>query len=307
MTSPAGTVAVLLCTYNGSAYLAEQLNSIVAPEGWACRIYASDDGSADDTVELLQAFAASDLSLELREGPRSGPAANFLSLLCDATVGGELFAYCDQDDIWSRDKLSRAVAALQSIDTQTPALYCGRTRTVDEDGQAVGLSPAFLKTPSFANALVHNIAGGNTMVMNAAARELLRAAGTVEVPAHDWWTYLLVSGAGGRVVYDAQPVLDYRQHRENQVGANRGVVAVCTRYLKALAGQNRQWNALNIAALEHNRELLSAQNAALLERFKSLRSGSLLHRLGTLKQAGLYAQSRRGNLGLFLATLLKKL
>ena len=118
-------------------------------------------------------------------------------------------------------------------------LYCGRTRTVDEDGRVVGFSPQFSRPPCFANALVHNIAGGNTMVMNDSARQLILEAGVVDVVAHDWWTYLMVSGAGGRVIYDDEPTVDYRQHDDNQVGANMGISARLGRYLRVMGGGNR--------------------------------------------------------------------
>ena len=183
------TVSVLLCTRNGDRYLAEQLNSIVSPAGWKCQIYASDDASTDSTTDVLEAFAsAGSYPLSLRAGPCRGAAANFLSLICDAAIPGDVFAYCDQDDLWSSDKLTRAINALSPLDRDTPALYCGRTRTVDEHGRSVGLSPAFRRAPSFANALIHNIGGGNTMVMNTSARNLLLQAGVVDVVAHDWWT-----------------------------------------------------------------------------------------------------------------------
>src|SRR5262249_21670001 len=143
----------------------------------------------------------------LREGPRLGVTANFLSLAADPTIDAEYFALSDQDDVWHADKLSRAVAWLAGRPHATPALYCGRTALMTEDGRCYQLSPLFRRPPGFRNALVQNIGGGNTMVFNRAAKKLVETAGRQPVVVHDWWIYQLISAAGGDVFYDRNPVL----------------------------------------------------------------------------------------------------
>ena len=87
---------------------------------------------------------------------------------------------------------------LQTVPRGTPALYGARTLLIDPEGAYLGRSPLFCRPPTFRNALVQNIAGGNTMVFNEAARRLLMAAGSaVQVPSHDWWLYLLTTAGGG--------------------------------------------------------------------------------------------------------------
>lgn len=81
------------------------------------------------------------------------------------------------NDIWETDKLQRAVARLSAVPHGTPAVYCSRTRVVDANDQPICMSPLFAKTPRFANALMQNIGGGNTMVFNEAVRQLLIKAG----------------------------------------------------------------------------------------------------------------------------------
>ena len=124
------------------------------------------------------------------------------------------------------------------------------------------------------------------MVMNTSARNLLLQAGVVDVVAHDWWTYLLVAGAGGTVIYDDEPTLHYRQHGGNEVGANTGLQAGIRRYKKALGGTNREWNSRNIAALNSCRGLLTKENRALLDDFGSMRGSGLARRLLTLRRVG---------------------
>jgi glycosyltransferase involved in cell wall biosynthesis len=304
-------VSVLLCTHNGLAFIEEQLDSLVGQSGGVqADLHVSDDSSTDGTWEYLCRYADSgQLPLcTLRRGPGLGSAVNFLSLLADPAIEGDVFAFCDQDDIWAKDKLARAVEALFSGSGKEPILYCGRTRSVaGSRSRSDGLSPLFSRPPSFANALVQNIGGGNTMAMNRAARELFLEAGVVDVPAHDWWTYLLVSGAGGKVIYDPEPALSYRQHAGNQIGANTGLKRRLSRYLGAIDGRNRRWNDRNIAALVQNERLLTPENREILRIFRESRDLGPFQRQRGLRQAGLYAQTFSGNLGLFFASLLKKI
>jgi glycosyltransferase involved in cell wall biosynthesis len=303
------SVAVLLCSFNGGRYLSPQLDSIAAQVAGDKRLYVSDDGSTDNTLELISNWRVANAALEVqvRPGPGRGHTANFLSLLCDAGIDADYFAYADQDDIWDADKLARALAALKGLEHSRPALYCGRTRSISAAGQPMGLSPLFSRPPGFANALIHNIAGGNTMVMNRAARDIMLQAGVADVVTHDWWTYLLIAGAGGEVIYDAKPCLSYRQHDDNAIGANVGPIKRMRRYLGFLEGNNRNWNRLNIAALEGCTHLLSPENRRLLACFKEMRQGGPAARLRALREGGFYAQSASANLGLRCATLLKKI
>ena len=309
MNETSAKIAVLLCTYNGNRFLPSQLESLLNQTGVSSEIYASDDGSTDQTLDILENAAKSTASalVDIRKGPGLGSSRNFLSLVCNEDIKADYFAYSDQDDIWDADKLSRATSALSECPDSQPALYCARTRSMSETGKIEGNSPLFKGRPSFANALVHNIGGGNTMVMNRSAIELLRRAGVAEVVSHDWWTYLLVSGAGGCVIYDPKPCLNYRQHAGNLIGANTGITRRLARYVGALKGSNRAWNDSNLRALTLNSTMLTPENQERLRVFEQSRNGSLYVRLRGISRAGLYAQSLSGNLGLFFASLLKKI
>lgn len=223
---PAGAqpkVAILLCTYHGQHYLAEQLDSFAAQTHRHWEVWASDDGSVDDTHSILLGYQQNWPSgrLSIHNGPAEGFAANFLSLTCKASIEADYYAYSDQDDVWEVDKLERAVNWLQTVPEDIPALYCSRTRLVDANNNEIGVSPLFTKPPSFANALMQNIGGGNTMVFNNAARNLLREAGeNIPIITHDWWAYMVVTGCGGQVFYDTEPTLRYCQHNGNLVGMN---------------------------------------------------------------------------------------
>lgn len=302
-------VAILLCTKDGDAFLREQLESIQRQSHTNWQIVASDDGSADRTLETLEDFARKRPGrIEIRKGPQRGFCRNFLSLATDPGIRADYFAYCDQDDVWKEDKLARALAWLQTIPPSVPALYCARVRLVTAEGELSGHSPLFVRAPSFRNALVQNIGGGNTMVFNRAARQLLIEAGQVEVVSHDWWTYQLITACGGIVHYDPKPVLRYRQHNRNEIGSQVKWMARSRRLRMLLSGRFKTWNDSNIRALKSIEPILDPKSRDTLERFcRARRDARLLSRLRHLRRSGVYRQTLLSNLSLIAAVLLRKM
>lgn len=304
------SVAILLCTMQGQAFLREQLDSIVGQTHPIWSIWASDDGSTDGTIDILEEYQRK-LGKErffIGQGPAQGYVKNFLSQACNPQISARYYAYSDQDDIWHPNKLTRALEWLETVPAHVPALYCARTCNVDAHDQQIGLSPLFSKPPSFANALVQSIAGGNTMVFNHAACQLLRAAGAdVHVASHDWWTYLLVSGCGGQVCYDPEPNVRYRQHGGNQIGINNTWAARLVRTGMLCRGRFSEWTDMNTRALRRVWGHLAPERAHLLDEFCQARSQGLLTRLVGIKRSGVYRQTLMGNLGLIAAILLKKI
>ena len=303
-------VAILLCTYNGQRYLAEQLDSFAAQSHANWEVWASDDGSKDDTHAILEDYKSRwDVGrLSIYSGPAVGFAANFLSLTCNASIDADFYAYSDQDDVWEADKLARAVQWLQSVPADIPALYCSRTRLVDAENNEIGVSPLFSKAPSFANALLQNIGGGNTMVFNNAACELLRGAGEIKsIVTHDWWAYMVVAGCGGRLFYDSQPTLRYRQHGDNLVGTNSNWAARLRRIRMLFQGRFKLWNDSNISALLTLEHRLTPENREILQCFTKARGMILIPRLIRLKRSGIYRQTLLGNIGLVAAAILGKI
>jgi len=302
-------VAILLCTKNGSRFLPEQLNSIASQTHTNWKIFASDDGSTDATLSTLLQFAELHTArVLLRDGPRQGFTKNFLSLAADPTISADYFAYCDQDDIWHDEKLTRAVTWLQRIPNEIPALYGTRVTIIDELGRTRGRSTLFQRMPSFENALVQSIAGGNTMVFNRSAKRLIERAGTLDVVAHDWWTYILTSAAGGAVHYDPDVSVKYRQHGSNLIGSNAGLSANLQRLKALLADGYRKWNATNIAALDRCIDLIDPRHRVTLSMFKRARlQSNLSQRLLFLRKSGIYRQTVLGNLGLIASAALRKL
>lgn len=187
-------------TRNGAEYLSEQLDSFRKQTYKNWSLWASDDGSTDQTREIIGDFIASpEINGSLLYGPQQGFCANFMSLVANPEIQAAYYAFSDQDDVWLEDKLARAVDWLQTLDEAIPAVYCSRTRLTDSTGKVTGFSPDYRKAPGFGNSLLQNIASGNTMVFNHRARELLMKAQGAPIVAHDWSLYQIVAACGGQV------------------------------------------------------------------------------------------------------------
>ncbi|MEO5732796.1 MAG: hypothetical protein ABIQ87_03790 [Rubrivivax sp.] len=152
------------------------------------------------------------------------------------------------------------------------------------------------------------MAGGNTMVFNRAARDLLRQAGeTVEAITHDWWAYMLVTGCGGKVHYDPHPTVRYRQHSNNQFGSNQTLSAHVTRARLLLQGRFKTWVDANVRALMRVQHLMTTDNQQVLADFVEARRSPLARRLVGLKRTGIFRQTLLGNLGLTAAATINRL
>ena len=305
MPSDPPQIAILLCTYQGRPFLPAQLESFAAQTRHDWAVWASDDGSTDGTQELLETYRQrwDRERLTIVKGPGQGLTANFLSTACRPEIQARAYAFADQDDVWDADKLERACRWLEQVDPAVPALYCSRTRLIDADGRPAGMSPLFSKPPSFANALAQNIAGGNTMVMNAAARAvMMRAAAAGANPVlYDWWIYLVVTASGGNVHYDPVPTLSYRQHAGNEIGANARLRDRASNAQHVWHGRLQQWNDANIAALDRMADAITPASRTVLHVFRSGRQAGMIGRLASLYRSGVRRQTFVGNLGLFMA------
>jgi glycosyltransferase involved in cell wall biosynthesis len=305
-----GPIAILLCTFNGARFLPQQLASYEAQDFADWRLFASDDGSQDGTWSLLEAFQKKHGAerVHIRRGPCRGFVANFLSLICDPTVQGVYYALSDQDDIWDRNKLSRARQFLSDAPVDKPVVYCSRTRLIDEGGGEIGLSTFYQRVPHFRNALAQSLAGGNTMVLNEKLREMLMQAGhDVTVASHDWWIYLAITAVGGNVLYDAVPTVSYRMHSRNVIGSNDTAGAQMARARLLWQGRFKGWADMNLAALERIENLMTDENRRTFELFRRSRKQGLVPRVCGLLRSGIYRQSRLGDIGLLAAAVAGKI
>lgn len=297
-------ITIALCTFNGANHLRAQLDSYLVQRHANWSLWASDDGSSDDTRAILAEFAQrySDTHpLRIVEGPRQGVAANFMSLLCHPEFPVGLTALSDQDDVWLPEKLEYAVERLRN--TSQICLYGAQSIHVDNKLTQVGTSSTRRAVPAFSNALVQNIISGHSAVLSPAFLDLVRRAGMPrDIPYHDWWLYMLATGAGGRVIMDERATLLYRQHDDNLLGAHSGWRASLARARQVMGSTYASWLDANTAALIRCKPLLDPAASTTLDQF-SLRPRSLgrmvqhnIKRQGTIGTACLYLAAGLGRI-----------
>ncbi|WP_441861876.1 glycosyltransferase [Phaeovulum sp. W22_SRMD_FR3] len=301
-------VTILMALHNAGPYLQPQLHSMLQQTmtGWS--LLVGDDGATDGSVVQVEAFARQNPqhSVQILPGPRRGFAQNFLALLRAAGPDVPYVALADHDDVWLPEKLTQAVARIRQEGGAVPVLYCARTMICDAALTKIGPSPIWPRPFSFANALVQNVAAGNTIVLNRPALDLVQkaaaAADHAGIIAHDWWLYQLIIGAGGRVVRDDRPVLLYRQHARNLMGRNDTLRSALVRSREIRRGVFRDWIGRNIAALAACESLLTPENARLLREFAAMRQlPGAWARVRALRRLGLYRQTRLAGLAVWLA------
>lgn len=304
------TVHILLATYNGARFLAEQLDSLARQSHTQWTLTVSDDGSTDDTLAIVARFAQRvTQQVTVLQGPRQGSSTkNFFNLIqqVPADNSDDLFAFCDQDDVWLDNKLERAVQWHGQHATEPVRLYCGRTQFVNEHLNPIGLSPGIKRPPSFGNALVQNIASGNTMIMSQAVILAQKKVKPEHSVWHDWTTYLIVTALGGLVKFDEISTLLYRQHERNVIGSNDGLAAKIQRVGPLIEGRFHVWSDINIAAVHGLHDDACDHARQTCKNFEKMRSApNALQRLSTFLRSPVRRQGLGSNGILALALIFK--
>lgn len=250
-------VWVLLSTWNGAKYLPELLDSILAQSYKNIRILVRDDGSTDSTPEVLAQYSEqfSDYFM-VERGDNVGVVCSFSTLIGKAIeLAGvdDLIMCADQDDCWMPEKLRLTLEAYKSIGSaQLPVLIHSDLQVIDGNGEV--LSDSFMdmqKLNPYANRvenlLVQNTVTGCTAAFNVALAKLAYPIPSAAL-MHDWWLALLASHFG-RIEYLAAPLVGYRQHSDNVVGAKRyGVQYVAGLLFAKLRGDDKRVSLTQLAA-----------------------------------------------------------
>ena len=262
-------IAVLLATHNGGKYISQQLDSIIRQKGnYTIDIFLSDDSSYDNTLNICQKKKYKKSIKKIFKVNFGSFSKNFLNLLKNVPKNYNYYCFCDQDDIWIKSKFKRAIKKLD----KNISLYCSRTILVNEDLKIIGHSPLFKKTPSFENALVQSIAGGNTMVFNRKILKTLLKFKVYDAPSHDWLLYIITTAIGEKVFYDKIATVLYRQHDSNLVGTNNKIKDKIKRIFLLINGKFKLWSKIHIKIIDKNLNFLTQKNKETYWHFKKIRS-----------------------------------
>lgn len=265
---PPPKIDVLLAVYNGAQHLPELLESLKAQSHHDWRLILRDDGSSDGSPDLVRDWATLTRRelLVVEDGDaRVGPADSFARLL--AWSDAPYFAFCDQDDVWEEDKLTRLVDAAVSAGDGVILAHCDLA-VVDENLAPV--APSFWRQQDCdaalrraaqghrARLLFQNPVTGCAMLGNAALRRTMLPMPD-DISMHDWWA-ALAAAYRGRIVPVEAPLVRYRQHDGNAVGARtRTLSAMVQRVLREPAAGVERTNAIF--------SVISRQAAAAHDRF----------------------------------------
>jgi glycosyltransferase involved in cell wall biosynthesis len=296
-------VQVLLSTFSGEDFLAALMDSLLQQDYPDVDILVRDDGSEDGTLSILSRYASLD-NVTVFKGRNLGVPRSYFELIRMSSPSADYYAFCDQDDIWEKGKIARAVVLLERLPQDTPSMYCSGVTLVDEDLKVIGHSQTPRRGPSFENALVQNIATGCTIVINRASRQLLIEEIPKNARMHDWWMYLVAS-AFGKVIYDPEPRILYRQHSSNVIGAKSSPMARWIARIKRFL-KNGRLPLVTEQASEFRRiygSFLPEEKEAILDRFVDERR-SFTGRLRYAFSSEVYRQSVIDNIILRLLIIL---
>lgn len=217
------TLQILMSTYNGVKYITEQLDSLLEQDcektgKAAFRIVIRDDGSSDGTQDILEEYAGRyPEKISWYQGENRGVIRSFFELLQKVETS-DYYAFCDQDDYWMKNKMTRALEVLHTMERDGPALYCCRPKLVDQNLQPLESEiKRPLMRPGFRNAMIENIVTGCTAVFDQTLREMVAKELPEFTVMHDWWLYLIAT-CFGEIYYDETPYICYRQHQGNVLG-----------------------------------------------------------------------------------------
>lgn len=256
------TFDIILCTYNGEKYLAEQLNSIANQCQLPEMIIWSDDGSTDATANIVTEFCkTNNLSLKAINGPQQGPAANFLQAMQHTTADYAFF--CDQDDVWLPNKVELFIAQMNHSKTPhlifSDCLVWDGKQKQESFWQVEGIAPTHIYRTQ--NIMFRNVVQGASMALNRALID--KTLIPTQCMMHDWWLALSANAFANISIIET-PTMLYRQHASNAVGANtkRSLQAKHAASLN-ISKQARHFFILHKAELKnHTRSIYAAFNNA---------------------------------------------
>lgn len=224
-----------MSTYNGEKFLKEQLESLLRQTYQNLEILVRDDGSKDGTCEILREYEKKYANVHVYLEDNVGVTKSFFELLKKSDA--DYIAFSDQDDVWLEEKVEKAVGKLKTL--EEPALYCSNKILVDSELNIIAENTHKKLIPGFENAVVECICTGCTSMMNRALAEKIKEHIPKRAIIHDWWCYLVASYLG-KVIFDDNSYIWYRQHGGNVIGASPtlfGTICAKAEYVKKNKGK----------------------------------------------------------------------
>lgn len=247
-------IAILLATYNSQNYLDELLNSIICQTHNDWILYVRDDGSSDNTLLIIDKYVKSHSNIILLVDCVKGRGSKNSFLWMLQSVESEYYMFCDHDDIWLNKKISKTYQKMIEVEKsndKVPVIIHTDLIVVDEKLNEI--SPSFWKYSnikpfysSFNYYCAYNNVTGCTMMFNNAVKKISLDI-CPDAPMHDLWLAMVVSLNNGIIKYISEPLILYRQHGENVLGAkkNPNVIDRLMMFGKVLESNKKLYKTVN--------------------------------------------------------------
>ncbi len=304
-------ISILLCTCNSGAYLRALVDSILASEYRDFELLVQDDCSEDDTHAILRSYDDPRIRIRVNPSPSGGAAQNFMSALLNWDTG-DYIMFADADDYWEPEKIGKTLECMLHTEADCPS---GTPVLVHTDLSVVGkdlepISPSLWEyekispeRTSFRQLLAQNNVTGCTVMINRALKELVPDAPASFV-MHDWWLALCAS-AFGRIAFLREPLIRYRQHGENSVGAyNAGSLSASAKKLRNRERIERIYRQMFDQAAcfgRYYRDRLTPEQADLCRAYAGMKDQTRIGKAYTIIRNGFWKNTLLRNLGQFLA------
>jgi len=210
-------VNVLMSTYNGHKYIREQIDSILNQTYQDIKLYIRDDGSTDNTIQIIQEYVNNPKVIIIK-GKNIGYGSSFMQLLSIANEG-DFWAFSDQDDVWEKDKLERAVKKLNEMEKNAPNMYFHSFLQTDHALNMINVYEVAFDNYSFQKAITECVHLGFATVFNRKLRDKVLQGVDIDIVSHDWWVEMVVM-AFGNVYYDRYIGAKHRRLKDS-VSSNK--------------------------------------------------------------------------------------
>lgn len=311
MNSNRKKITILLASYNGERYIKEQVASIIKQTNQDWEILFRDDGSTDNTVDIIKEYVQSypDRMSLISDGEKNlGPGGNFLRLMEHAQ--GDYIMFCDQDDVWYENKVEKTFSKMGDLEgrygKEKPILIHTDLEIVDRGLNTIANSMFQYQNlnkefTEMNHLLVQNNVTGCTTMINKALKEL-----AIPVPKdavmHDWWL-ALVASAFGAIGFVDEPTIRYRQHGNNDVGAKNYSFGYFFDRLKDIKRTYRNIDRNFTQAKEFQKKYQSSvdpKTKELLNAYVSIKGSGLYSKIRTINKYNFKKQGLGRQIGYLL-------
>ena len=304
-------INIVLSTYNGAKFLAEQIESIQKQTFTDWQLLIRDDGSTDETPQIIKQFVVADKRIKFINADKRenfGIIKNFFTLV--KFEAADYYFFSDQDDVWLPNKMATMLDEAAKHDQAKPLMVYMDLSVVDQN--LVVTQPSMIRSQShhanttlLAELTENTVTGGVAMINHALAEKWVD---TDDIVMHDWYLALLAT-ATGKLVYIDKPGELYRQHDNNVLGA-RTLRKRFAKWLNPLQALGKYWWLIRTsqkqAGLLLGQPDLSTRQREMVEAYVGLINQGMTQRLGLLKKYQ-FKKNKRFHTAVFRTLIVTKL